>query len=76
MTGDEIVEYYTPCRYCQNHINKLTILPCGNGDLGARVELECGDDPVLQIYVSKDVAAGDIEINYCSMCGRKLEEEG
>ena len=63
------------CEYC-HRVRALYVKPNANGDLGTRAEIEVGDETKvssIQIYVNYFVAGGFIIIDYCPMCGRKLQ---
>lgn len=67
------------CYYCQSPYDgwglDYTIFPCGNGDLGVRAQCHATEDPHIVLYKDKALASGYFKINYCPICGRKLEKE-
>lgn len=66
------------CKYCENANNELEVY----SDLGLRASIETRrGNPYIEIWGSLDVGYfgyadinGEIEINYCPVCGRKLAE--
>lgn len=67
------------CKYCENTGNELEVY----SDSGLRAEIETRrGNPYIEIWGSLDAGyfgyadvGGEIEINYCPVCGRKLAEE-
>ena len=64
------------CKFCNTATSKIRLKPCGNGDF----ELEVGflyKSIVVHKLPSPDSlihrALGYFNIEYCPMCGRKLE---
>ena len=66
------------CKYCENNENFDVY-----SDLGLRATIETRrGNPYIEIWGSLDAGyfgyadiEGEIEINYCPVCGRKLAEE-
>ena len=67
------------CKYCENATNELKVY----SDLGLRAAIETRrGNPYIEIWGSLNGGYfgyadidGEIEINYCPVCGRKLAEE-
>lgn len=70
---------YSMCKYCENADNELEVY----SDLRLRASIETRrGNPYIEIWGSLDGGYfgyadidGEIEINYCPVCGRKLAEE-
>ena len=54
---------------CSSSI-EINVLPCGNGDLGARSTLNGGS---IIIWIDRNTAAGFFEIKYCPFCGKEIK---
>lgn len=70
---------YSMCKYCENATNELEVY----SDLRLRASIETRrGNPYIEIWGSLDGGYfgyadidGEIEINYCPVCGCKLAEE-
>lgn len=68
------------CEFCSARIagygrdedsgREYHVSPCGNGDLGVRAKLITGGIVLLK---DRHIASGYFDVNYCPICGRKLE---
>lgn len=70
---------YSMCKYCENAANELDVY--SDLRLHALIETRRGN-PYIEIWGELDGGYfgyadinGEIEINYCPVCGRKLAEE-
>ena len=62
------------CRYCEEYRTDLPVI-CSEIDIKVNVGNQV---PILEMYVIDNNGndyAHDCKINYCPMCGRKLNEE-
>lgn len=48
------------------------VRPCANGDLGVRAQYINGG---IVLFVDHNVAGGYFDINYCPMCGRRIDSK-
>ena len=69
------------CKYCENGENSENFDVYSDLGLGANIETRRGN-PYIAFWGSLDAGYfgyvdidGEIEINYCPVCGRKLAEE-
>lgn len=66
------------CEFCNGHLNDkmeigsdYPIKPCANGDLKVRAKYMDGN---IVLFKNLHTASGYFEINYCPICGRKIDK--
>ncbi len=67
------------CEFCERHAGNgqecgkdYPIKPCGNGDLGVRAEYIDGG---IILFKDHNIASGYFDINFCPICGRKIDQK-
>ena len=60
------------CEYCDKDRNDYPMKPCANGDMGAEAMLFKATDGPGIVFMVRNVAFGNFDIEYCPMCGRSL----
>ena len=51
---------------------KYEVKPCALGDLGVRAQYSVGG---IILFRDQNLASGYFDINFCPICGRKIEKE-
>lgn len=68
------------CNFCEQTTSKghecgkdYPIHPCAHGDLGVRAQYF---DKGIILFKDYNTASGYFDINFCPICGRKIERKG